>query len=67
MKDFKKSYSLAGFKTLNNMLSDIGRGGVIVKDIIPKIFPDFSVFDKLSCQDFQQGEFFSKEKTPIFI
>ena len=42
MKDFKKSYSLAGFKTLNNMLSDIGRGGVIVKDIIPKIFPDLN-------------------------
>ena len=33
MTEFKKSYSLAGFKTLNNMLSDIGRGGVIVKDM----------------------------------
>ena len=42
MTEFKKSYSLAGFKTLNNMLSDIGRGGVIVKDIIPKIFPDLN-------------------------
>ena len=31
---------MAGFDSLNNMLSDIGRGGIIIKDIIPKIFPD---------------------------
>ena len=35
--------SLAGFKTLNNMLSDIGKGGVIIKDIIPKILPDLQI------------------------
>ena len=40
LNEFKKGYALAGFKTLNDMLSDIGRGGVIIKDVIPKIFPD---------------------------
>lgn len=40
LSEFKKGYAIAGFKTLNNMLSDIGRGGVIIKDVIPKIFPD---------------------------
>ena len=40
LNEFKKGYALAGFKTLNNMLSDIGKGGVIIKDVIPKIFPD---------------------------
>ena len=34
---------MAGFKTLNNMLSDIGKGGVIIKDIIPKILPDLQI------------------------
>ena len=43
LKEFKKGYSLAGFKTLNNMLSDIGKGGVIIKDIIPKILPDLQI------------------------
>ena len=33
----------------------------------PNIFPDFRVFFKLFCQILQQFEFFSKEKTPIFI
>ena len=37
-------------KMVNNMLSDIGRGGVIVKDIIPKIFPDLQIkFQKEIC------------------
>ena len=43
LNEFKKGYSLAGFKTLNNMLSDIGKGGVIIKDIIPKILPDLQI------------------------
>ena len=33
----------------------------------PKIFPAFKVFDKLFCQELHPLEFFSSEKTPIFI
>ena len=33
----------------------------------PKIFPAFKVFDKLFCHELQPLEFFSNEKTPIFI
>ncbi len=40
LNEFKKGYAAGGYKTLNNMLADIGKGGVIIKDVIPKIFPD---------------------------
>ena len=33
----------------------------------PKIFPAFKVCLRLFCQLSQPGEFFSKEKTPMFI
>ena len=33
----------------------------------PKIFPLFKVCSRFFCQENQPGEFFSKEKTPMFI
>ena len=33
----------------------------------PNIWPALSVFLRLFCQTFQQGEFFSKEKVPMLI
>ena len=38
--DIKKKYSDIGYKNLNELLSDIGRGGLTVKDVISKMFPD---------------------------
>ena len=38
--DIKKKYSDIGYKNFNELLSDIGRGGLTVKDIISKMFPD---------------------------
>ena len=40
LNDIKKKYSDIGYKNLNELLSDIGRGGLTVKDIISKMFPD---------------------------
>jgi guanosine-3',5'-bis(diphosphate) 3'-pyrophosphohydrolase len=40
MAEFKKSFSKVGYKTMDSMISDIGRGGSTIKDILPKIFPD---------------------------
>ena len=38
--DIKKKYSDIGYKNFNELLSDIGRGGLTVKDVISKMFPD---------------------------
>ena len=40
LNDIKKKYSDIGYKNLNELLSDIGRGGLTVKDIISEMFPD---------------------------
>ncbi len=40
LNDIKKKYSDIGYKNLNELLSDIGRGGLTVKDVISKMFPD---------------------------
>ena len=40
VSEFKKNFSRAGYKTIDSMISDIGRGGSTVKDLLPKIFPD---------------------------
>ena len=40
LNDIKKKYSDIGYKNFNELLSDIGRGGLTVKDVISKIFPD---------------------------
>ena len=62
MNEFKKGYALAGFKTLNNMLSDIGRGGVIIKDVIPKIFPDLN---KNLPKEIDQTEFVDTARSDV--
>ena len=62
LNEFKKGYSLAGFKTLNNMLSDIGRGGVIIKDVIPKIFPDLQ---KNLSKEIDQTEFVDTARSDV--
>ena len=62
MPDFKKKYSKAGFKTLNNMLSDIGKGAVIVKDLIPKIFSDLNnSFNK----EIEEVEFINRARSDV--
>lgn len=62
MPDFKKKYSKAGFKTLNNMLSDIGKGAVIVKDLIPKIFSDLNNnFNK----EIEEVEFINRARSDV--
>ena len=38
--DIKKKYSDIGYKNFNELLSDIGRGGLTVKDVISRMFPD---------------------------
>ena len=38
--DIKKKYSDIGYKNFNELLSDIGRGGLTVKDVVSKMFPD---------------------------
>ena len=38
--DIKKKYGDIGYKNFNELLSDIGRGGLTVKDVISKMFPD---------------------------
>jgi len=40
VSEFKKNFSRAGYKTTDSMISDIGRGGSTIKDLLPKIFPD---------------------------
>ena len=40
---------------------------LIARPSDPKTCPEANAFLKISCQTFQHGEFFSKEKTPIFI
>ena len=40
LNDIKKKYNDIGYKNLNELLSDIGRGGLTVKDVISKMFPD---------------------------
>ena len=40
VSEFKKNFSMAGYKTIDSMISDIGRGGSTIKDLLPKIFPD---------------------------
>ena len=62
LNEFKKGYALAGFKTLNNMLSDIGRGGVIIKDVIPKIFPDLQ---KNLSKEIDQTEFVDTARSDV--
>ena len=62
LNEFKKGYALAGFKTLNNMLSDIGRGGVIIKDVIPKIFPDLN---KNLPKEIDQTEFVDTARSDV--
>ena len=47
--DIKKKYSDIGYKNFNELLSDIGRGGLTVKDVISKMFPDIKTSqDKVS-------------------
>ena len=62
MPDFKKKYSKAGFKTLNNMLSDIGKGAVIVKDLIPKIFSDLN--NNLN-KEIEEVEFINRARSDV--
>ena len=38
--DIKKKYSDIGYNNFNELLSDIGRGGLTVKDVVSKMFPD---------------------------
>ena len=40
VSEFKKNFSMAGYKTTDSMISDIGRGSSTIKDLLPKIFPD---------------------------
>jgi len=40
LKDIKNQYGDIGYKNFNELLSDVGRGGLTVKDIIAKMFPD---------------------------
>ena len=56
---------LSGKNSVSN--SSIYTDIFIAKPSEPKILPAFKVFDKLFCQELQPFEFFSKEKTPIFI
>jgi guanosine-3',5'-bis(diphosphate) 3'-pyrophosphohydrolase len=51
--EFKKNYSKAGYKTLDNMISDIGRGGSTVKDILPKVFPDLKTNKNKDIEDIE--------------
>ena len=53
LTDFKKSYLKAGYKTMDSMISDIGRGGSTVKDIIPKIFPDLKTTKNKDVEDLE--------------
>ena len=62
MPDFKKKYSKAGFKTLNNMLSDIGKGAVTVKDLIPKIFSDLN--NNLN-KEIEETEFIDRARSDV--
>ena len=62
MPDFKKKYSKAGFKSLNNMLSDIGKGAVIVKDLIPKIFSDLN--NNLN-KEIEEVEFINRARSDV--
>ncbi len=38
--EIKKGYDDLGYKNFNDLLSDLGRGGSTIKDIVTKIFPD---------------------------
>ena len=40
LNEVKKQCSDIGYKNFNELLSDIGRGGLTVKDVISKMFPD---------------------------
>ena len=62
MPDFKKKFSKAGFKSLNNMLSDIGKGAVIVKDLIPKIFSDLN--NNLN-KEIEEVEFINRARSDV--
>ncbi|MDA9841920.1 bifunctional (p)ppGpp synthetase/guanosine-3',5'-bis(diphosphate) 3'-pyrophosphohydrolase [Candidatus Marinimicrobia bacterium] len=47
--EIKKSYDDLGYKNFNDLLSDLGRGGSTIKDIVTKIFPDVKTApDKVS-------------------
>ena len=46
LNDIKKKYSDIGYKNLNELLSDIGRGGLTVKDVISKMFPDIKTSEE---------------------
>lgn len=53
LKEFKKGFSAAGYKTLDGMLSDIGRGGSTIKDILPKIIPDLKSNQNKEIEDIE--------------
>ena len=40
LNDIKKKYDDIGYKNFNELLSDLGRGGSTVKDVVTKMFPD---------------------------
>ena len=40
IEEIKKGYEELGYKSFNDLLSDLGRGGSTIKDIVIKIFPD---------------------------
>ena len=47
--EIKKGYNDLGYKNFNDLLSDLGRGGSTIKDIVTKIFPDVKTApDKVS-------------------
>lgn len=47
--EIKKGYDDLGYKNFNDLLSDLGRGGSTIKDIVTKIFPDVKTApDKVS-------------------
>jgi len=53
LADFKKSFSDIGYDSIEKMLSDIGRGGVTVKDLVPKIFPELNNIESKDNDDNQ--------------
>jgi GTP pyrophosphokinase len=47
--EIKKGYENLGYKNFNELLSDLGRGGSTIKDLVTKIFPDVKTApDKIS-------------------
>ena len=49
LDDIKKKHEDIGYKSFNKLLSDLGRGGSTVKDVVTKMFPDVKTSpDKVS-------------------